>query len=51
MDVMNDCMDLYSEYILLGAKRKLSTYERGVHNDLYHRILDNLSDKLKKHSG
>ena len=53
LDVMNDCMDLYSEFILLDKKkwRQLSIYEKQTYNTLFKKILGTILEKLYKYSG
>jgi hypothetical protein len=53
LDVMRDCMGIYSEYVLMHVRKwsELSNIEKQIHNKLYWRLFNDIKKKLIEHSG
>jgi hypothetical protein len=51
MDVLQDCMEIYSQYTLLSNKKTLTSSEKMIFNRIYNRLCIILNYKLKEHSG
>jgi hypothetical protein len=51
LDVMRDCMSIFSEYMLMGNRKDLSATEQNIRHELYNKLMVNLKNKLILHSG